>query len=347
MYIDVCQNLVSIVVPIFNAETWLPRCISSLINQTYKNLEIILIDDGSNDNSYNICEFFAKSDSRIKIFRKENGGVSAARNFGIEKSNGKFLIFVDSDDYIKNDIVEKALLNLKSEHNLCMRNYILFNNVAKKEGPFLYLNKCSHKEMLLATLSRFNFPKKYNLGAYFRTVWGKIFNLDIIKKFNITFNTDLYIGEDAIFLCKYLNYIKSIDIINEYGYFYRISENSAVMKYKEDLYHQSILQKAYFENELKYLRNDKSYNECMLLFIWQVFNCLVLNDSLCKKNDFHDSKMWFAENKRLMRKIVFLKGNSKFNLLQQIFSFLPFNLQAKLIIAKYKSKRIFLKDKTK
>ena len=83
------NELVSIVVPIYNTEQYIPKCIESLINQTYKNLEIILIDDGSTDNSFNICKKYQKEDERIKLFHKENGGVSSARNYGIKKATGK------------------------------------------------------------------------------------------------------------------------------------------------------------------------------------------------------------------------------------------------------------------
>ena len=101
------NELISIIVPIYNVENYLEKCIESILNQTYKNIEIILIDDGSKDNSKNICKKYVDYDNRVKYYYKENGGLSSARNYGIEKSKGNYLMFIDSDDYIDSDMVEK------------------------------------------------------------------------------------------------------------------------------------------------------------------------------------------------------------------------------------------------
>ena len=107
--------MISIIVPVYNAEKYLNRCISSLLNQTYYNLEIILVNDGSTDNSKKICENAAKNDSRIKLINSVNEGVSLARNKGLKEANGDYISFVDSDDYVEPDYVEKMLLTLKSK----------------------------------------------------------------------------------------------------------------------------------------------------------------------------------------------------------------------------------------
>ena len=100
------EDKVTIIVPVYNAEKYLEKCIKSLINQTYNNLEIILIDDGSLDKSWNICNNFAKKDTRIKVYHKENGGVSSARNWGLSNSSGKYILFVDSDDWLEDNMIE-------------------------------------------------------------------------------------------------------------------------------------------------------------------------------------------------------------------------------------------------
>lgn len=113
------NDLISIVVPIYNVEKYLNRCIDSVINQTYKNLEIILVDDGSNDNSGMICDQYAKKDKRIRVIHQDNAGQAAARNLGIELARGKYLAFVDSDDYITLDYIE-YLYNLLIKYNADM-----------------------------------------------------------------------------------------------------------------------------------------------------------------------------------------------------------------------------------
>lgn len=104
---------VSIIVPVFNVKNYIKRCIESIINQTYSNIEIILVDDGSTDNSGNICDEYAKKDKRVKVIHKNNGGLSSSRNVGINISSGKYLCFIDSDDYIENDMIEYLYRGMK------------------------------------------------------------------------------------------------------------------------------------------------------------------------------------------------------------------------------------------
>ena len=100
------EPIVSVIIPVYNVEQYLKRCIDSVIDQTYRNLEIILVDDGSNDGSGEICDNYAQNDSRIKVIHKSNGGLSDARNAGIDRSTGIYIMFVDSDDWINRECVE-------------------------------------------------------------------------------------------------------------------------------------------------------------------------------------------------------------------------------------------------
>ena len=110
------QDLISIVVPIYNVEKYLEKCINSIIIQTYKNIEIILVNDGSTDSSGKICDIYLKIDKRIKVVHKKNGGLSDARNVGIENAKGKYIAFIDSDDFLDSDFIE-ILYNLIIEYN--------------------------------------------------------------------------------------------------------------------------------------------------------------------------------------------------------------------------------------
>lgn len=110
------EELISVIVPVYNVEKYLEKCVKSIINQTYKNLEIILVDDGATDNSGKICDELSKTDSRIKVIHKENGGLSDARNFGLDIATGEYIAFIDSDDFLKEDFYE-YLVNLKNETN--------------------------------------------------------------------------------------------------------------------------------------------------------------------------------------------------------------------------------------
>ena len=113
-------NLVSVIVPIYNVEKYLEKCIESIVNQTYKNLEIILVDDGSPDNCPAICDEWAQKDSRIKVIHKKNGGLSSARNAGLEVSNGEYISFVDSDDWLDENTFEEVYNNFLKELYQCI-----------------------------------------------------------------------------------------------------------------------------------------------------------------------------------------------------------------------------------
>ena len=103
----ICEPLISIIVPVYNVEKYLKKCLDSILSQTYKNFEVIIVNDGSPDNSQKIIDEYKKKDKRIIVLEKENGGLSSARNYGIEHANGKYISFVDADDYIEKDYVEK------------------------------------------------------------------------------------------------------------------------------------------------------------------------------------------------------------------------------------------------
>ncbi len=127
------EALVSIIVPVYNVEKYIKTCLDSIINQTYKNIEILLIDDGSTDNSGKICDEYSKKDKRIKVFHKENGGLSSARNYGIDRAKGDYLTFIDSDDTLELDYIE-YLYNLIKKYNtdLSICPYIVIINETKK-----------------------------------------------------------------------------------------------------------------------------------------------------------------------------------------------------------------------
>ena len=126
---EIGKKLISVIVPVYNVETYLNECVDSILRQTYKNLEIILVDDGSTDNSGAICDEYAKKDSRIKVFHKENGGASTARNYGIDQANGEFLGFVDSDDYIEKELYELLMESLvKNNADVSACGYISFRD---------------------------------------------------------------------------------------------------------------------------------------------------------------------------------------------------------------------------
>ena len=221
------SGLVSIIVPVFNSEKYLCRCIESIINQSYKNSEIILINDGSSDNSGGICDEYARRDNRIRVIHtKNNDGPAAARNAGIGISKGEFIFFVDADDFIENDALSLIIENdnqYKADIIIGTFKKIKKGVVEKRNDIVFSSNKLLTKRDIIDYSRRYLAkPNKYLLFAF---VWGRLFKSSIIKDNNILFNTDLYTSEDHVFNFDYLNYTNEIYFFKKEIYNYIIHDN--------------------------------------------------------------------------------------------------------------------------
>lgn len=192
-------DLISVIVPVYNVERYLNKCIDSIINQTYKNIEIILIDDGSEDNSGKICDEYKKIDKRVVVVHKINEGVSTARNIGIEIANGRWISFIDSDDWIEEKYFEKMIYTAQEENAdviLCAYNKIWkdrVENINTSNNNKLY----NSKEYLINSL---------NPQTGFGFCHMKLINRDVIDKSR--FDNRLLVGEDALFNIQISSNIK-------------------------------------------------------------------------------------------------------------------------------------------
>lgn len=190
--------MVSVIVPIYNVEKYLKRCIDSILNQTYKNLEIILVDDGSPDKCPQICDEYAKEDDRIIVIHNKNGGVSSARNAGLDIARGKYIGFVDPDDYINYDMYS-AMVN-EMDNFACDAVICGFCQVSEKE------NKIIRKESLQSKVLRVEecFKELFSFSglAIKPVVWNKLFKRDIIS--DLRFCEYIEISEDLLFCVEYL-----------------------------------------------------------------------------------------------------------------------------------------------
>ncbi len=214
------NSLISIIVPIYNSELYLSKMLDSINMQTYDNYEVILINDGSTDNSKNICINYAENNCRIIYIEKENTGVSDTRNLGISKAKGNYICFVDSDDVLNKDYLTDlySIINDKQSELVCCRYNKFFNEVTLKED-----------ENILEISKKYMDNNKYNMifeeyGGY---LFNKIFIKDIIVRNNIKFSNEIYMCEDMIFILEYLKYVDKVECINKNNYNYRINFQSA------------------------------------------------------------------------------------------------------------------------
>lgn len=277
--------IVTIIVPIYNNEKHIKKCLDSLLSQTYKFLEIVLVDDGSTDSSLKICNQYMKKDDRVIVVQKQNEGVASARNEGIKIAKGNFLVFVDSDDYIENNMIE-SLLDMvnRKDSDLGICNYF-YNNVTK-------LKEDISKEEIY----RLILDKRYFRGF----VWNKIYKTEIIKKYNIRFDNDIFIGEDYLFNCKYIEKCNKISYTNQKLYHYVCNYESVLHK-ALDKKHLTII-KAY--DKIVKIYKDVTPKNLKYLYISYIKICcnIIYRNTLIKEK--LDIKSIYIKRKEIMSIIM-------------------------------------------
>ena len=215
--------LFSIIIPVYNAESTLRRCLDSIVNRSFSDYELLLINDGSTDGSDAICREYAYKYKQIRYFSKENGGVSSARNIGLEQSHGEYILFVDSDDYVSENYfaaVSKAMYNTPDLLMFGCRNFGV-NTSERDTGTFYENTEIGTAERISSAMRQYLFSSLCN----------KAFKRQLIEQNNLRFENDLSIGEDQTFIFTYAMHIKSIASIEDHLYNVDISgENSLSRK---------------------------------------------------------------------------------------------------------------------
>ncbi len=215
------MKLVTIIVPIYNVQDYLPTCIRSILRQSYKNLEIILVDDGSSDKSLQICKQFEKKDNRIRLYHTNNLGLSHARNVGLDHVNGNYILFVDSDDYIDKNMVAR-MLTKSNDSDLVICNY-------KKVRSGSKVKVDQDKQILKDDIWNIDsFWKHYyfnNLGAFCCVAWNKLYKKRLFNSIRYPMGK---IHEDEYIIGKIINQCNSIKVINDSLYYY-VQRSDSIM----------------------------------------------------------------------------------------------------------------------
>ncbi len=226
------NSLISIIIPVYNAEYWLEECLNSVINQTYANLEIILVDDGSSDNSGRICDEYATKDKRIKVIHTENRGVSSARNTGLDLAQGDYVSFIDSDDFVDKDyIFAMHQKSIETNAGLVFCHYSKF-----VEGKTIPIDE-KIPELINVNIKDDNFlyfiHRFFNFNqSIFGGTWRVLFKENILH--TIKFVPDIKVSEDLLFLLHVILKAKRIASVKEHLYFYRQTNHSVTSKYKKN-----------------------------------------------------------------------------------------------------------------
>lgn len=216
---EVSAPLISVIVPVYNSEKFLKECIESILNQSFGDFELILVNDGSTDNSLGICNQFAEEDKRIKVFSQPNKGVSAARNLGLENAKAEWTNFIDSDDYILKDYLNDFVVNLKPGVNLYLQGLL---GLMKNDK---LINGIDYK--VLKENDPKNFLENYTIMPYFNGPVAKLFRKEIIEKNGIQFDESVSVGEDTLFNLDYLKFLNgNLMLIDSKNYIYRNTDGS-------------------------------------------------------------------------------------------------------------------------
>ena len=227
--------MTSIIVPVYNAERTLERCIKSLLNQSVSDFEVILVNDGSKDRSLQLSQMYAYMDKRIRIINKQNGGVSSARNAGIEAANGKYLMFVDADDFVHEDYIA-AMLQMP-ESDLVYSGVFAYNDTTNKidhkvvgfDKLLLVPGISSSKVAVMSNILSVGFP------------YGKLFMKEMVMKHNIRFDSRIRNHEDHLFCLDYLSHCKSVALTDKITYYWTYVNNSTSLSHRMPDYKQMII----------------------------------------------------------------------------------------------------------
>jgi len=239
---DISRPRISVIIPVYNSAQYIKRCLDTVLNQTLTDIEVILVDDGSKDQSPLICDEYQARDKRIKVIHQKNGGTGFARNNGLKIATGEYISFVDSDDYIKPDMYEKLHEQLVSQKvETCIFGYHKI-----RDGKFLHTRTNSitgtfRGEEAFTHIFLNALGTEPSCSEDFRILWQSpclsLYSLDLIKKYNIYFPSKgdfVSFSEDALFNIDYFYYTSSVTVYNDAFYYYCENPNSSTTKYMSD-----------------------------------------------------------------------------------------------------------------
>ncbi len=236
------MDKVSIIVPVYNKAWCITRCVESVLAQSFREFALILVNDGSQDESLSICKEFAQKDSRIQVIDKENGGVSTARNAGVEVSKGQYIVFLDADDWWEPDFLETMipLAEEKGPETMVMCGFFRSKTTEQR---------VTFDGEAAVTLTDTGIYEIY-CRHFLNMLWNKVFLGDIIRQQNIRFPKGIHWGEDKLFILEYLKNIKAYHIISKPLYHYDVSDGGLDNRYKKDeLQLNEMLHRALFDFE--------------------------------------------------------------------------------------------------
>lgn len=251
--------ILSIIIPVYNVEPYLERCMKSVLHQTLQDIEIILVDDGSPDNCPGLCDAYGEKDSRIRVIHKANGGLGMARNSGLEVAVGKYVAFLDSDDFVDTDFYEQLICSAEEQQaDMCIAGFTDEFFTKSVPYPNIYAGKVFQKpdtvDVVLRSMIGADKKGEDDMGM---SVWKSVYSRKLIERTNLKFVSErVYISEDIIFNICFLGKAEKVSVIDSVGYHYCHNENSLTTRYKKDRFE---MYKKLYNYEIKLLKKYDSF----------------------------------------------------------------------------------------
>jgi len=321
----VMKSKVSVIVPVYNVEQYVERCLRSIMDQTFKNIEIIVVDDGTKDSSGEIADKLALLDDRIKVIHKQNEGVSTARNVGLNNSNGDYIVFVDSDDYLEIDCIEHfvdVITNTKTEIVCGLSHYSVWNTEQNKKITYSIINSVTAMEYI--------YLEKINVA-----VWNKMYSRKLLVNNGILFNKNIWYGEGMLFNIESFQCTEKIALTNKKVYHQTFNPQSAMRDFnlKSNL---CGLRSLDLQKE-KWLVDDPKLLNAWEYHYWY-FNFSILK-GLIKTHIVNDNKELYKKCREELRRYAYAPIHANLSLKRKmvdIFIFIAPFLAAQLFILKDK-----------
>lgn len=322
--------LISVVLPIYNVEKYLNQSIESIVNQTYKNLEIILVDDGSPDNCPKMCDEWAQKDDRIKVIHKKNAGLGMARNTGLENATGDYIVFFDSDDYVDTNLFSDMVVAIEKN---CAADLIEFGHrrvndcgdVSYERAPDMPKDLYCGKEVTEVFLPELIGANPYTGKRYgiLMTAWCCAYKISTLQKCGFAFVSEReFISEDVYSLLKLMGDINSVLLMDKVYYNYRYNENSLSNVYKGDRFERIVD----FYIKAKQLIKEKNYNTEVKMRITAPFLTFVL---ACLKMEVGNVKQNGLKN--TYKRVKYILNNKELNQALSLYPQNQYSIQRKVL----------------
>lgn len=289
-------SLVSIIIPVYNVEKYLDRCMQSVFLQSYKNLEIILIDDGSPDSCPRLCDIYGKNDKRVKVLHKKNEGLGLARNSGLALATGKYVLFIDSDDYLSEKMVEKLVYQaelMNADIVYCGYFYETSNHKWIEVRDFEKEQTFKGNDIDAVSLAFITNQNKLKVRLQ-RTVWHALYSKALIDDEDIRFPSERQIpSEDLIFQSRISKFANIISFVPDCLYYYCLNNNSITMNFKKDRYLKLVNEK----NELLRIYSNKGVDR-------YINNLYFVSIKSYFYNLIEQKNIAFSEKNKIIKEVV-------------------------------------------